>query len=408
MEPEVISIEDALKALAILITIPIILFALWAESFDQRVKELLAENPKLECEPEVERLRTASLFVTLFQFALFLGSSELREAYPLATYGIFSAAVVTQLILHSYHEKKIRPKGSDDLVGLMIRAILSWVIGVSIHLAILLVNLRIASVIAQQMKASTTVSAVLFLSAAAVGLILGIIINFAFGPVYVKKSLPTRALENSDLAARFEACFMRAGLNPPRFLVVDLEKIPLVNVFSIGFLSAPGFLRASVFICRHAFKALTDTELDALILNEVSHLTLKNFKNRFLLISGLISMTTLVSIVSMVIAQRVFPTEIALGLVTPVITLLSFALSLRLISNQQKNQEFRTDIYCIEKLGVSIDDLESAWRKLDITAIRTLNPSQQLAILNHGYPETERRIRLIRDHFGQKEERKAA
>src|SRR6476620_2355583 len=98
MEPEVIALETALKAVAILSTIPVVLYALWADYYGRYLQRLKAEgaksdqsrgnvhadpiNPPFNPEEEVEKVRSTSLFVILFQLTLFLGSTEVRQEYP--------------------------------------------------------------------------------------------------------------------------------------------------------------------------------------------------------------------------------------------------------------------------------------------------------------------------------------
>ncbi|MBI2712295.1 MAG: hypothetical protein HYX41_05480 [Bdellovibrio sp.] len=135
MDPEVLSPENSLRALAILCAIPVVIFALWADYFGNHLEALEKEKPDYEREVEHEKIRIAGILGLLLQFMLFLSSAELREQFPLLVNLIFILSVVFHLSIQSNLEKKIRPlqqpensseAPQEEVLGILLRTAISW------------------------------------------------------------------------------------------------------------------------------------------------------------------------------------------------------------------------------------------------------------------------------------------
>lgn len=109
MEPENLDLENGLRAFALLSIIPLVAFALWSEYFGRHLDALMIKRPQYEREPELQKVRMTSLCVILFLVALFIGSAEIREAFPLLSQLVFGGSVLIQLGLQTWVERKILP-----------------------------------------------------------------------------------------------------------------------------------------------------------------------------------------------------------------------------------------------------------------------------------------------------------
>src|SRR4051794_9662593 len=109
MEPETLSPENAVKALAMISAIPVVVLALWSEYFKQDLHELAIKKPQYDRDDELEKIRIAGILGLLLQFTLFLAAGDIRQDSPLMTHLIFLGAIFFQLGIQSNLEKQLRP-----------------------------------------------------------------------------------------------------------------------------------------------------------------------------------------------------------------------------------------------------------------------------------------------------------
>lgn len=392
MEPEVIDFERAALAWAILTVIPVVIFAIWADGFGRYIKDQFIKRPQFDKEIEIEKVRTASLFVILFQFTLFLGSSEVRHAFPMFSQITFFLGVSSQLILQYLTERKIRP-ADQEIVKLVTRALISWLLGGVLYLAILIGSIKVASICAEKLHANPNLSALLILAGGISGIIIGLGINFALGPFHLKKILPTSLIIDQRLKKSLELCFTRANLKIPNILIIELTRLRVANMIFTGFQKGKGWIYPTLFISRSLLDSLSHREVETVTFGHISHVALKHLRKRFLFSLALILGTTLTSIAAVWISKVIFSPQIAFEVIGPAVALSSFFVSFKLLTQQSRNQELEADLYSIEKLGVGFDEFSQALRKLD--AQEVTNPSSMLK----GFPETERRILAIQSYL---------
>lgn len=400
MEPEAADIESAIMALAAISAIPVVIYALWADYFERHVHQLTIKRPQTDYQGEVETIRITGFLVILFELALFLGSVEVRAVYPLVTLAIFGGASLVQIFLQAGLERKLVPieKKPDNLLELGARAALSWTLGVTIHVFILAVFIKLASWTVVKLALPALPSFILMICSGVLGLIGGLCLNFALSPYHLRKLLPSTPLIDSQVTSMLEKCFAKAGVTLPKFWIIELKQYRIVNILSVGFQTHLRPFRPAMFICRPILNILSDQELEAVVLNEVSHQSLRHLRKRFLLTSLLILVTAAIAILTIVVGQRFLPKEWVADVLGPTVAFISFLASLRCLGWQRKNHELEGDLYSIEKLGVSPEQLSSALRKLDLSMIKLpvkedvpVSPATPLL----GFPETEERIQLI-------------
>lgn len=409
MEPEVLDLQNAVKGVAVLAAIPVVLFALWAEYFGRYLEEVTKKNPKYERGPELSKVRMAGLFAVLFQFTLFLGSSEVRAEYPILANFIFAAAILLQGWIQSTAERKVRVPDTpvpDERLGIAMRAF-TWSIVAGLAYASVFMTVMSAFIlIAKFSQLSSPWQLSLIAFGAVLGLLAGLGLNLAAGPIQVRKMFPTTPLTDPDVEARLTASFALAGIPAPSYWVIELKSGEAATVLMAGFQSGRGWFRPALFLSRGAMNALTPEELQTVALHEISHLKLQHLKKRFIFSSSLIlafvSLAGFIMISSHLLSAQVETLKfVGLGVV-----LAGFLVSLRLLQQQNRFHEVESDIFSIEKLGGKLEILASALRKLDrLNASGQENVASQnvaAALSGLGHPLTEKRIRLLENYFSKK------
>jgi Zn-dependent protease with chaperone function len=191
-------------------------------------------------------------------------------------------------------------------------------------------------------------------------------------------------------------------MKPPGFWIIELKQFRVVNILSVGFQTGFRPFRPALFICRPILSLLSEQELEAVVLNEVSHLALQHLRKRFVLTSFLILATAAIAILTIAIGQKFFPKDWVADVLGPSIAFVSFLASLKYLGVQRKNHEAEGDWYSVEKLGVSPDHLISALRKLDLSTLRAGSKEDIVVppgLPFLGFPETEQRISVLQDRL---------
>jgi Zn-dependent protease with chaperone function len=140
---------------------------------------------------------------------------------------------------------------------------------------------------------------------------------------------------------------------------------------------------------------LSENELEALTLNQVSHFVLKHPEKRGGLIFILIIMTTLLGLLAMTIGQWSPIEQPLVEIVGSVISFVVFLGSFRLLFLQTQKHVAEGDLYTVEQMGVSCEVLTRTLRKLDLLAAPIPVDFSSISKVPVGFPETERRIKLL-------------
>lgn len=385
MESEGLDIQTGAKALAILSIIPVVIFALWTIHFEQMVDQLAVKNAQFDRKVEIEKVRIGSLCVILFQFTLFLGSSEIRHAYPLVSECIFASSILIQLYLQSQTEKKIQSgtppneKKLDDLAGLVVRTLFSWMLGATLYVCIIFLSANSASYLVDHMQVAWVPKTLALIFGGVLGAILGLALNFAFSPLHLRKTLPTNPLESKQIQTLLENCFQNAGLATPLIYVIELQQIKIFNLLLTGYQKGRGVFRPTLFIARPLLDSLSPGELRAIILNEISHIVLAHIRKRFLLTVTLMGSTLFISAFTSILLGYIFSSPTLAATIGPFIALFLFLFSFQFLLRQSRHQDLEADIYSLSQYKVSLTDFASALKKLE--------PNLQ--------EENERRIQLL-------------
>lgn len=393
----------AVKGLAVLTAIPVVIYALWTDYFGRFVQERLQEDPKLDLAPEVARIRVAGFFAFLSQFMLFTSSSEVRQVYPVACNLLFVAALGFQMWIQSSTERKLAPpssaKGRDPFL-LAMRAFLWSTLGGIFYIGLLIASLKAATWVSVRLQLSPDAGAALLAVGAVVGVFGGLALGFALGPFQMRRMFPCTNLSDPELAREIGECFTRSGLKSPSLWVIGTDELRFANAMIAGFKSGRGPFRPALFVSQPLLDGLDRAELRAVILHEISHLRLQHLRRRMVLSSGMILAASIATGFALLAVHLLMPAGplnwlIGLGALAG-----AFAVTLRLLAKQNRFQEIEADIHSI-RLGAGMENLISALRKLDRINnpdSATLPASRRL-LAGTGHPMTEERIKIIRAYF---------
>jgi Zn-dependent protease with chaperone function len=211
--------------------------------------------------------------------------------------------------------------------------------------------------------ASKALETVLVCAAGIVGVLGGLGINFALGPVYVRRMFPVSKLEDSRLVDSIEKCFARASLQSPSFHVIEIQREAVGNAMIAGFRWGRGFFRPGLFISRGTIEQLSSEELEAVVLHEVSHVALRHLARRLAYSVGIVlAIATIGSFCLMLL--HTLAGQGNSGIFGPALAVVAFLLGFQLLNRQNRFHEFEADIHSIEKLGSSPEHLARALQKI--------------------------------------------
>lgn len=402
MEPEGISAETAVKGLAVLTAIPVVGMALWADYFGRYAEALAKENPDFDRPNEILKVRLASLFALVFQFILFLATADIRREYPIAANVMFMSAMILQILIQNAAEKRVNPAiqaKTSEGVGLALRALFWSALGGVLYISLLFVCLRGALLVGQAFKATPAIATGLMIAGSIAGVVGGLGLAFALGPFQMRRMFPTSRLTDERFRNTLDDCFSKAGVSPPDYWILELSRFNRGNALITGFRSGRGIFRPALFLSASLVSGLSEAELRAVVLHEISHMRLHHMRKRFVLSSGMILAASLAAGMLVIVAHLINPGGPANSLVGLLTIFSSFVMTLRFLEKQNRLQEIEADITAV-KLGASIADLEGALRKLDQMNGQPTDraePSSKLS--GSGHPSTEERIKIIHAYF---------
>jgi Zn-dependent protease with chaperone function len=411
------NVESAVKGLAVLTAIPIVLLAIWADYFNRGVDALMKVDPLFDRAAELYKARLVGVGAIFFQFGIFMGTSEVRKEAPILGNLLFAASILIQSVIQSGAERKVRKKELHTNIPtpattpmqdmeVATRAFLWATAGGALYITSLIVPVILTTQLCNWFKAPPMIAMSAVCLAAVVGMLSGLGINFALGAFYLRRMLPTRPIQDETQLKALESCFVEAGLPTPSFWLVDTGRLPEATAMMAGFQSGKGVFRPGLFISRGMIDSLNDQELRAVVLHEVSHLKLEHLKRRLLYSACLIFATTAAATFCVFMATVLAPATQARGFVGICAAAAAFVLTFKFLSRQSRFHELQADFYCIEKLNAGFENLASALRKLD--QINDQDPFRKnpfSKLTGQAHPATESRIALVQAHLAPQEKK---
>ena len=397
MESEADNLIRGVMALIVLSAIPVVSYAIWLDYFETNLRELMVKQPDFDKETELEKVRFLSLMVLLFQFTLFLGSDEIRRSYPLICGLTVTLCVSIQVSLQLRAEKSLHLNSeyAEPLLTIALKAMRSWFVAASICGFLSIFGVLIARYIGLVSNVPTLGATLLMLLGGSIGMSCGLILNFALAPYHLLKILPTTPLKELPIGKNIQTLFEKNGMSTPKLWLIELQKLRIIDILITGFRAGRGPFTFSLFLSRFVLNTLNSGEIQSLLLIEVSHLKLKHFQKRVVLISTLTMNSLIFAILVTLTVQKFFPGRGGYEFLGTTLGLIFLVSTFRWTSIQKQNQEFEADAYALDHLNLEFEHFSNALRKLDYFSVKDSHPDGLKNMPLMGFPETERRIFLL-------------
>jgi Zn-dependent protease with chaperone function len=190
-----------------------------------------------------------------------------------------------------------------------------------------------------------------------------IFVIYLCSPLIVRAMFPCKRVTDPSVVASLVKCFERAELSIPSFWMLDLDRHKSHNAMVSGLRSGRGIFKPALFFSGTLLKELTPDEFEAVILHEVSHISLHHMRGR--MIVGVLSV--IVSILPMA-ALFAFghyllqPQQYAFAVMTVYVSAIFVQFSaMRWVV---RVQELQADANAVIRLGADPDAFARALSKL--------------------------------------------
>ncbi len=409
MESDFDTLLRGVMALAILSLIPVVIFALWLDHFEKRLRNLLIKNPNFEREPELEKVRFFSLLVLLFQFTLFLGADEIRGALALVCDLILVLGASTQLALQLRAEKQLQKDqpGSESVLAITLKMVRSWILAATVCGLLSIFGILFTRWIVTNQRLPEVIGTLLLILGGVGGMGCGILLNFALVPYHILKIFPASPMSGLPVAKMIQDLFELHQTATPRLWMIELKKFRLIDLAIAGLSSGRGPFKYALFISQFALNSVNEAELKALLLVEIGHVKLQHQRKRLTLVSGLILNSLTFAILVTLWAEQTYPGKGGYDFLGTTLGFIFFVTSIKWISLQKETQEFEADAYALDHLNLDFEVLSNALRKLDYFSVKNIQSDNGEKTPLMGFPETERRIFLLNAYLIKKEKQAA-
>lgn len=380
--------------LGILMAIPVVAMALWADYYGRHLDEA-RRTPRFDRLLEVRRIRVSSTLFMISEIVVYVVGYPVRAANRLGFLAAFLAAIVAIAQIQFGLERRTRKLEGGDLEHLFSSLLSLASLGLSVGIYLLAVFGAQTWALWGARAYGLSVNATGFCAAvgALVGVGLGVMLVFALSPILVRFAFRGAPVGDPEKEKRARACLLRAGIPHARVWILPLDRLGYHNALVTGLLSAKGFLRPAVFLSRSLFEALDAQELDAVLFHEASHLRLGHLMRRGLRALGIAALIFVFGIAFFAVTQSEL-VRIAFPICAIVFPILG-------IRRQVREQELEADEHAVAELGASLEGLAGALRKIDglndqLTGVQ--NPQSYLSP-TAGHPATEARIAILRSRL---------
>jgi len=354
--------------------IPVVMFALWKEYFEQdwNDPEQVEREEDQALEGAIARIRLAGLLTTTLQLVIFMATSQIRQEDPVAGVSglwITLAGLVVQRIQQASLEHRVTRgvhKEKKPVAVVMTGQVLWAFAGLVVYLGLLGGSLLSTALIISFFKMTGLKAAATLVVGTLVGYTLALASNFVLSPWFMKRILPGSSLGDGELRERISHWFKMAETQEPELRIFD-QSPTLLSAWVTGISSLKGPFRPVLWLTPIALELLDEDEIEAVVKHEVIHLKKNHLLQRFAL-AWAMSLLVLVTLSAGLGLAAWLPKEQA-GPILPAFSLfLGVALvwgSIRAIQEQSRLHELEADLLCITELGARASALESALRKAE-------------------------------------------
>lgn len=388
------------KGLGILMTIPLVLFALWGEYFLRGIHTAIEEKEKILRVQEIDKVRIIAFCILIFQFSLYLGSHSVRKTNPYLWSCLFGVAFLIQGLIQVDIERKIAKSLSEfqEKLMLRIRTFLSTVVVSAIYIGTTFLSTLFFFTIAKSFSFTPVVGTLLTVIGILAGIIVSIVLSFELASYQLKWTIPHERLHDHELDEFIKNLFIKSCNTVPSISILHSKIEPTVKIAVTGFRSRFSFFKINLFISKRALEVLTKEELKGVLLHEISHLQLNHSKKKILftsaLLMGFLSLCSFATLLSYLMFSEKILSELVALMTTCLATLFVVHQSIL----QSRIQEVEADIHSIEKLEGDLTHLSQALVKLDRLEWEdpTRLSAEPIAIT---HPRTRRRIEILNRYF---------
>ena len=360
--------------------IPVVMFALWKEYFEQDWNDSERAEPEDEqsLEGAIARIRLAGLLTTTLQLVIFMATYRIRQEDPLAGVSglwITLAGLVAQRIQQASLEHRVTRSALKEQATsfkpvmkpvVMTGQVLWAFAGLVVYLGLLGGSLLSTALAISFFKMTGIKAAATLVVGTLVGYTLALASNFVLSPWFMKRILPGSSLGAGKVRESISLWFKAAGTPEPELRV--FEQTPnLLSAWVTGISSLKGPFRPVLWLTPMALELLEEDEIEAVVKHEMIHLKKNHLLQRFAL-AWAMSLLVLVTLSAALGLAAWLPKEQA-GPILPAFSLfLGVALvwgSIRAIQEQSRLHELEADLLCITELGARASALASALRKAE-------------------------------------------
>ena len=224
--------------------------------------------------------------------------------------------------------------------------------------------------------------------------------TIVFSVMFMLRMIPNSAVDEKEHLELIRNRLRQIGWQDVRLRWIDIPDFN--NAFVVGF-KWFGFSNQTMFIGRSLRDLLTKDELDAVICHELGHMAnghmLKRITYAFALLMGLV-VSLVTSLAASMVLTLVFSDDPATSALvfggSLLVTLVaSYIFIVSWLFRNYRRQEHEADAFAVMQLGIRLDDMENALRKV---AHKFRVEAQKKAIWNplRTHPEIETRIENVR------------
>ena len=399
MDSEHQTLEASAKALGLIGIIPVILYALWADAIERSIRENAKDYTPVQLENESNKLKLVSIIIIIFQLSLYLEASPIRQAFPMLSLTALILCVCLQGMVQYHTEKSLFPTltPSESLFVIFLKLMRAWIIGILICSVFLTFFLQIGFFITQHYQLKPELGSMVLIFSSSLAMILGLLSNYALAPFHIRKTLPHELLSTDQpFSQKVSELFKQYSLPVPKIWRINLERLRIIDLSILGIQRGKSIFQYSLFISKSALENLTESELQSLLKNELSHVLLKHASKKLIYSCTLLLGSTILAICAGLITLFILKRPDLADGIGMSIGFLSFFTSFRWIGLKSRYFEFEADIHSVQILKIDFDHWASALRKLDVLMFQN-NPSFESYPLpkDQGLPETEQRIQML-------------
>jgi Zn-dependent protease with chaperone function len=350
VSPSVVAIE-----LVIFSSMIEVLFAIWARMYSKAIAKVRSAGGESDAAVELRPVRWMSMTSAVVRLFLLIGINVSGTAFGVLLFVPSFLLYLGLTIIHGQVrfalEREIRKIEASQLDAFKLA---TRVLAITIGIYVVYYGVYWGG-----LKALGALS----WAAVPIALFVAVFVIYFCSPVIVRMMFPCRQVTDPEIISILTRCFERANLPIPSFWMLDLDRHKSHNAMVSGLRMGRGAFKPALFFTGSLVKELAPDEFEAVILHEVSHISLHHMRGRMAV--GVLSV--LLSILPMLglfmFGQYLFqPQQYALA----VMCVYLFAIFIQFSAMRWvvRQQELEADANAVVRLGADPSAFARALSKL--------------------------------------------